>query len=406
MGGGPFIGEMGQGGGVALAGLFDGDIIPLQRLPPQYPRDAARNRIQGWVQLEVQVNADGSVRGARVMDAKPKGLFEASAVAAVLKWKFKPRAVNGQPVAQRGMQKIEFNLTGADEHGVQTSGTRRVVVGNGDAGCIRCARGLHGATQGGRLDERGHLSRGGRSDEAHRRQTSIPRRSRSSRSSTESGNDYEKAIVFYNLGYASASKNDQGNAVKAFAQALSLSSMPQQQHEQLQYNLGQLYIVAGQPEDGIRTLQQYVAEACNPVPAEAHIYLANALSTRKRFKEALPQIDLALSKAKAPKESWLQLKLAIHYELKDFKGCAQTLVQLVGVAPAKPDYWKQLAAIFMEMKSGHRGARRTGAGGAAGIHRQTERAQKPVQRVHDARSALQGRSAHAGLDGQGQAPCR
>jgi periplasmic protein TonB len=111
VGGGPFIGEMGQGGGVALTGLFDGDIIPLQRLPPQYPRDAARNRIQGWVQLEVQVNADGTVRGARVMDAKPKGLFEASAVAAVLKWKFKPRMVNGQPVAQRGMQKIEFNLT-------------------------------------------------------------------------------------------------------------------------------------------------------------------------------------------------------------------------------------------------------------------------------------------------------
>jgi tetratricopeptide (TPR) repeat protein len=168
---------------------------------------------------------------------------------------------------------------------------------------------------------------------------------------TGSGNDYEKAIVFYNLGYAYAAKGDQGNAVKTFAQALALNSMPQQQHEQLQYNLGQLYIVAGQPEEGIRTLQQYIAEACNPVPAEAHIYLANALSVRKRFREALPQIDLALGKAKAPKESWLQLKLAIHYELKDFKGCAQTLVHLVGLAPAKPDYWKQLSAIFMEMKS-------------------------------------------------------
>jgi protein TonB len=109
VGGGPIVGEMGSGG-PALAGLFDGDIIPLQRLPPQYPRDAARNRITGWVNLEVQVNADGSVRTARVVDAKPKGLFEASAIAAVLKWKFKPRVVNGQPVAQRGIQKIEFNL--------------------------------------------------------------------------------------------------------------------------------------------------------------------------------------------------------------------------------------------------------------------------------------------------------
>jgi tetratricopeptide (TPR) repeat protein len=168
---------------------------------------------------------------------------------------------------------------------------------------------------------------------------------------TDSGNDYEKAIVFYNLGYAYASKNDTPAATKAFAKALSLNAMPQQQHEQLQYNLGQLYIATGQHEEGIKTLQEYVTEACNPVPAEAHIYLANALSGRKRFRDALPQIDLALSKAKAPKESWLQLKLAIYYELKDFKGCSQTLVQLIGMVPAKPDYWKQLSAIFMEMKS-------------------------------------------------------
>ncbi len=57
VGGGAFNGQMGGGGG---AGLFDGDIIPLQRIPPQYPRDAARNGITGWVQLEVTVNPDGT----------------------------------------------------------------------------------------------------------------------------------------------------------------------------------------------------------------------------------------------------------------------------------------------------------------------------------------------------------
>ena len=107
VGGGAFLGQMGSGGG---GGLFDGDIIPLQRIPPQYPRDAARNGITGWVQLEVQVNADGSVRNARVLDAKPKGLFEAAAMQAVLRWKFKPKMVNGLPVEQKGAQKIEFNL--------------------------------------------------------------------------------------------------------------------------------------------------------------------------------------------------------------------------------------------------------------------------------------------------------
>ena len=110
VGGGGFLGQMGSGG---AGGLFDGDIIPLQRIPPQYPRDAARNGITGWVQLEVLVNPDGTVRSARVLEAQPKGLFEASAVQAVLRWKFKPKVVNGQPVQQKGAQRIEFNLNPA-----------------------------------------------------------------------------------------------------------------------------------------------------------------------------------------------------------------------------------------------------------------------------------------------------
>ncbi|MET0658028.1 MAG: energy transducer TonB [Steroidobacteraceae bacterium] len=108
VGGGPFVGEMGGGGG--MGGLFDGDIIPIQRVPPAYPRDAARAGVTGFVQLEVMVNADGSVRSVKVIESKPKGLFEAAAVAAVMRWKFKPKVVNGQPVAQRGSQKIDFNL--------------------------------------------------------------------------------------------------------------------------------------------------------------------------------------------------------------------------------------------------------------------------------------------------------
>jgi tetratricopeptide (TPR) repeat protein len=167
----------------------------------------------------------------------------------------------------------------------------------------------------------------------------------------ESGSDYEKAIVFYNLGFAYSSKNDYANAAKTFARAVALKVLPLQQQEQLKYNLGQLYIVAGQHDEGIKVLQDYIGNACRPVPAEAHVFLANALVERKRYAEALPQIDLAISKAKAPNQSWYEMKLAVGYEMKDFKACAQTLVQLIGLAPTKPDYWKQLSSMFFEMKS-------------------------------------------------------
>jgi tetratricopeptide (TPR) repeat protein len=167
----------------------------------------------------------------------------------------------------------------------------------------------------------------------------------------DEGSNYEKALVNYNIGIAYSSRNDYPNAVKAFAKALAANGLPQTQREQLMYNLGQLYIVTSQYDEGIKVLTSFIGSACVPVSAEAHIFLANALSERKRYAEALPQIDQAIAKAKEAKETWLQMKLAISYELKDYKACAEALVQLIAKVPEKPDYWKQLSSVFYEMKS-------------------------------------------------------
>ena len=166
----------------------------------------------------------------------------------------------------------------------------------------------------------------------------------------DKGSDYEKAVVNYNLGFAYSAKNDTPSAVKAFAKALSFKALPRSQSEQLQFNLGQLYIVSNQQEEGIKTLQDYIANACGKVPAEAHIFLANALAERKRYAEALPQIEQAIAKSKEPKEPWLQMKLAVAYEMKDYKGCADSLVNLIALLPSKPEYWRQLSSMFYEMK--------------------------------------------------------
>lgn len=106
--GGPFVGQLGGSGGM---GMFDGDIIPLARINPQYPRTAARDGIEGYVKLEIVVNSDGSVKSAKVIDSKPRGVFDSAAVQAVYKWKFKPKVVNGQPVEQRGIQMLDFSLS-------------------------------------------------------------------------------------------------------------------------------------------------------------------------------------------------------------------------------------------------------------------------------------------------------
>lgn len=100
-------------GGSAMGGtkaMFDGDIIPLQCPPVSYPSDARRAGLSGWVQIEFVVGPDGSVRSAKAVDAKPRGVFEAAAVIAAQRCRFKPKMVDGKPVEQRGRRKWNFDL--------------------------------------------------------------------------------------------------------------------------------------------------------------------------------------------------------------------------------------------------------------------------------------------------------
>lgn len=161
---------------------------------------------------------------------------------------------------------------------------------------------------------------------------------------------YEKAIVHQTIAFIYASQNNFKAALKEFEAALALDALPQQQYEQMLYNVGQIYYADDQPEKAMAKIEQYMAEAMNPIPGDAHIMLASLYAEKKRFRDALPQVDQALAKVEKPKESWLQLKLALHYELKQYPKCAEVLVSLISLVPAKEDYWKQLSSIFFEIK--------------------------------------------------------
>ncbi|WP_240725096.1 energy transducer TonB [Mangrovimicrobium sediminis] len=108
-GDGPYLGALQQGQG--LAG-FDTDVIPVVRTSPVYPRGAKQARIQGYVTLAVTIRPDGTVEGAEVIESDPPRLFDQSALDAIKRWKFRPKIVDGNPVAQRAKQTIEFKLGG------------------------------------------------------------------------------------------------------------------------------------------------------------------------------------------------------------------------------------------------------------------------------------------------------
>jgi TonB family protein len=60
------------------------------RVPPQYPRQAAADGVEGSVTLEAEVGEDGSVHSVRVVASEPSGVFDQVAVAAFSQWRFDP----------------------------------------------------------------------------------------------------------------------------------------------------------------------------------------------------------------------------------------------------------------------------------------------------------------------------
>jgi TonB family protein len=77
---------------------------------PDYPRIAREAGIEGWVDLEFVVRADGTVADPRVLNAQPTGTFDAAAVAAVSRWRFEPVTRDGRAIDQRARMRMRFSL--------------------------------------------------------------------------------------------------------------------------------------------------------------------------------------------------------------------------------------------------------------------------------------------------------
>jgi TonB family protein len=81
----------------------------LGTLSPDYPRSALVRRIEGWVDVQFTVLANGHVDGLSVIGAQPPDIFNPAALTAVRRASFEPgRAADGQAVPVPTKVRIRF----------------------------------------------------------------------------------------------------------------------------------------------------------------------------------------------------------------------------------------------------------------------------------------------------------
>ena len=84
---------------------------PLVRINPEYPRKARMLGIEGWVILQFTITEMGTVVNIKVIDSRPKDMFEQAAVQAVSRWKYQALVENGEAMRQDNIQvQLDFKL--------------------------------------------------------------------------------------------------------------------------------------------------------------------------------------------------------------------------------------------------------------------------------------------------------
>ncbi|PHS14980.1 MAG: hypothetical protein COA86_15070 [Kangiella sp.] len=77
-----------------------GVAFPIDTPPARYPRQAAIDKVDGYVQFVFDVTPDGYAKNIRIVKSVPQGVFDKVSSEALSKWRFKPAEKKGKRVKQ------------------------------------------------------------------------------------------------------------------------------------------------------------------------------------------------------------------------------------------------------------------------------------------------------------------
>jgi tetratricopeptide (TPR) repeat protein len=158
---------------------------------------------------------------------------------------------------------------------------------------------------------------------------------------------HERALMWQTYAYVHSSQGHYEKAISSFEKCLAQDALPEAARLGTLYNIGQLYLSVDRFADAVKTFESWLSQTENPAPS-AYYLIAVAHMQSGNTKQARTYARRAIARAGKPIESWLQLLLAIEFELKHYPQVARVLEHLVTYFPSKT-YFVQLSAIYAEL---------------------------------------------------------
>ena len=92
---------------ITISGLFSDTVYAQKKKERRKPPKAKRTQTMSKkVGAEFTITPSGAVTNPIVVDAEPPGIFNRSALRTIVKWKYKPRILDGKAVPRPGVQHL------------------------------------------------------------------------------------------------------------------------------------------------------------------------------------------------------------------------------------------------------------------------------------------------------------
>ncbi len=85
------------------------DLPPITLASAPFPMEACRRQLAGAVSIEVETDASGAIRKARIISSEPSGLFDKTALTIARSSQMTPAYRNGQPIAATALLTLTFD---------------------------------------------------------------------------------------------------------------------------------------------------------------------------------------------------------------------------------------------------------------------------------------------------------
>lgn len=139
-------------------------------------------------------------------------------------------------------------------------------------------------------------------------------------------------------------------AINYFNKALKLEAMKATQAVSLATNVSQLYLADSNTAAAINVLLPRISaaekEKQGSTIAMAYITLGSAYQVKGDFASSVSWLKEGIARAKKPRENWLQMLMAAHYQLKQYPQAIALLDQLLVINETKEEYWLQQASLY------------------------------------------------------------